>query len=304
MSRRVGLVLACALTLAIALALLEGGQRPSFPSRSVAPASAAFGAAWNDGNGELAGYKAVVPRYGALRVAELVLVTVTEPMNRRTWIKDDAARGADRVSVLKVNASLKFQTGIYPYSVLTSTFAPVDDWGVERFSPVKVTLTAQEWCGHVFHGIWPGRDRFLSQEISYFASEGEESRSIATPPGTLYEDALLIQLRELDGPFAGGKSWSGSIVPALWRVRKAHEPIRVVPATITRKEGETIEFALSCASYTRTFEVERGGAHHILGWTASDGEDVKLLKAARLPYWKLHDPGDESYREKIGLSAR
>lgn len=279
---------------------------PDFPARPAHRASRDFTATWGDGKAELSGYRAIVPRYGHLREAELVLIYVTEPMNRRTWIKDDDARGADRVEALKLNVSLKFLTGIYPYSVMTSVFTPVDDWSGERFSPVKITLSAQEWCGHVFAGAWPGRDRFESQVVSYFASEGEAHETVTVPEGTLYEDALLIQLRELDGPFAGGHDWRGSIVPTLWGVRRAHEPMRAVSATITRSDaddGETpvTRFVLEREGLRRTYDVERAAPHRVLSWQSSDGEDVHILETARLPYWQLNDPGNETYRAALGL---
>jgi hypothetical protein len=69
----------------------EAARFPSFPAQPRAGASADFWARWSDGRAELSGYRATVNRYGELRPAELVLIYVTEPMNRRTWIKDDDA---------------------------------------------------------------------------------------------------------------------------------------------------------------------------------------------------------------------
>ena len=59
---------------------------------------------------------------------------------------NDAGRaGADRLPILKLNQSLKFNTGIYPYSVMMSAFQPVDRNNYPH--AVKVTNTVQEWCG-------------------------------------------------------------------------------------------------------------------------------------------------------------
>ena len=281
---------------------------PALPTRPRARAGEGFVRAWSDGRAELTGYRARVNRYGELRDAELVLIYVTEPMDRRTWIKDDDAPPAHRVNVLKLNASLKFQTGVYPYSVLTSVFAPVDRYRAEAFAPVKITLSAQEWCGHVFHGVWPGDDRATEQLMSYFAGEGERRRDVPTPAGTLYEDALLVQLRELDGPFAGGADWRGSLVPSLWNLRRAHRPTAAVEATIGRtralRDGAAVNrFALRYGEVTRTFDVEVDGAHRVLGWQGSDGEDVRLIRTARLPYWQLNHLGDEAQRALFGADV-
>ncbi|MBI4951518.1 MAG: hypothetical protein HY908_05760 [Myxococcales bacterium] len=281
---------------------------PAWPGDPRGHASNAFRALWYDGSAELSGYRATQPRYGELRAGELVLVYVTEPMDRRTWIKDDDVAPAERVDVLKLNASLRFLAGIYPYSVMTSVFAPIDDWSDERFSPAKITITAQEWCGHVFQALWPGRDEVESQVASYFASEGEHTATVPVVAGTLYEDALLIQLRELDGPFAGGGDWSGMLVPSLWRVRRSHEAPRPVPARITRSSdgdgnGAVTRFVLAAGDYRRTFDIGQAAPHRVLGWTTSDGEDVRLLGTARLPYWELNRSGDETYRAQLGLAV-
>ncbi len=286
------------------------GRFPAFPAQPRAMASAAFHARWSDGNAELTSYDVITPRYGEPRPAELVLIYVTEPMNRRTWIKDDDARGPDRVAVLKLNVSLKFETGVYPYSVMTSVFAPLDAWRPARFAPVKITLTAQEWCGHVFQALWPGEDSVRTEIRSYFASEGERDETLPTRPGTLYEDALLIQLRELDGPFAEGGLWEGDLVPSLWRTRRAHTDGRPVPARIARSqatvEGEAVHrFVLESGSYRRTIDVESGGAHQVIGWESSEGERVRRRRSARLPYWQLNREADRvPTRERLGLDTR
>ena len=272
------------------------------PARPHGRASAAFWQTWGDGLAELSGYRATVMRYGAPREAEIVLVYVTEPLDRDTLIKDDAA-GARGVPVMKLNYSERFQTGIYPYSLLTSVFAPVDAYLPTRFAPVKITLSAQEWCGHVFHGVWPDALGYESQLISYFASEGERTEHVDAPADTLYEDALFIQLRELDGPFANGGAWRGLLVPRLWSTRRAHVPLRPVQADIARAHltPEVDRFTLTYEGVTRTFDVEQRGARRILAWTASDGERATLLRTERLPYWQLNGPGDEQHRESLGL---
>ena len=281
--------------------------RPPFPARASTWASRGFWDRWGDGRAEMSGYRGVVSRYGELRPAELVLIFVTEPHDRETLIKDDDAPRERRVPMLKLNESLKFVTGVYPYSVMTSVFAPVDGYFAERFAPAKITLSAQEWCGHVFHGIWPGRDRFFAHGLSYFASEGEGSGDTETPEGTLYEDGLLIQLRELDGPFLGGRAeWEGPMLPTLWRNRRAHQPLRVEHTRITRADAEregvaVTRFTIRQGDYQRVIDVERAEPRRILGWTTSEGERFDILRTARLPYWELNQNGEESHRRDLGF---
>jgi hypothetical protein len=292
------------------------GAVAGLPEQPVASASSAFWEAWGDGRAELSSYRVTEPRYGENRTAELVLIYVTEPMHRQTWIKDDNAQGTDRVNVLKLNYSLKFLTGIYPYSVMGSVFAPVDDWGRARFSPVKLGLSVQEWCGMYTHLVWPGTDRFRETRLSYFADEGEQTGEVDLGGGALYEDALLIQLRELEGPFAGGGEWEGLVVPTMLSRRYVHTPLQPFRARITRStvteagqpltrfdltyEGNTDR---SGTAYVRSFYVEQAAPRRIVRWTTTWGEEATLVQTERLPYWQLNGEGDERYRAPLGLDT-
>ncbi len=288
--------------------LAEFGELPSAPQES---ASGEFWDHWGDGHAELSGYRMTIQRYGAAREAELALIYVTEPHDRRTWIKDDDVAGGDRVEVLKLNSTVQFLTGVYPYSVMTSVFAPVDRYREEPFAPVRIAHSVQEWCGAYSHFVWPGRDRFRSLRMSYFAHEGERVSEVDTDRDTLYEDALLVQLRELDGPFAGGGEWEGLLVPELWRLRAGHGGTEPVQARIGREQGvRTAEgrevpvtrFTLTAGEYERVYEVEAEGARRVLWWSTSTGDEAELVGTARLAYWNLNRPGDEAVREELGLS--
>jgi hypothetical protein len=292
-------------SIAIATAV---GRLAALAPPSVTTASPTFWTAWGDGKAELSGYAVTTGRYGAPREGRVVLIYVTEPMDRRSWIKDDAGDvpPAERVNVLKLNSVLKFQTGIYPYSVMTSVFSPVDAPAADRFAPVKITLSAQEWCGSVYQKVMPGAAEFANESRSYFHAEGNTETTVKVPPGTLYEDALLIQLRELDGPFAGGEDWSGSIVPSLWSARKRHVPLDPVAATIRRadatRDGKPVtRFTLTYAAVSTTFDVEKAAPRRVLGWKSADGDEGRILKTTRLPYWKLNQPGDERFLKELGL---
>jgi hypothetical protein len=182
----------------------------------------------------------------------------------------------------------------------------VDDWRGERFSPVRINLDVQEWCGSVSHRVFPGPGRARSLRLSYFASEGETLGEIEVPEGTLYEDALLIQLRELDGPFSDGGDWEGRLVPELWSFRAGRGPVAAVTARITRsdevREGLPVTvFTLVSGDYTRRYVVEKAAPRRVLAWETSAGERAELLSTERLAYWSLNRAGDEIHREALGL---
>lgn len=284
------------------------------PAEPRATASSAFWDHWGDGRAELSGYRLEVRRYGEMRNGELVTVYVTEPHDRRTWVKDDHVQDPHRVEVLKLLASRTFDTGIYPYTVLSGVFSPVDRWRDEPFQPVRVELDAQEWCGSESHRVWVGPDRYRSLRLSYFDDPGESLREVEASEGALYEDALLVQLRELDGSFAGGGDWEGTLVPDLWLLRAELRSAEPLEASITRTEGDRagipvtrfrIQAPLDGRTYERVFEVERDAPRRVLTWTTRiDGEVVEraeILETVRLPYWELNRVGDEAYRERLGL---
>ncbi len=280
--------------------LLGSGQRVI--------ASDQFWMRWGDGRAELSGYQITTPRYGELRQGTVVLIYVTEDLDRRTLVKDDLGQVAkeDRMTVLKLNHVLKFQTGIYPYSVMTSVFARLDEQ--HTFPPVKIALSSQEWCGHVYHVLRPAAGAVESELHSYFGAEGDRWVKVPIPSGTLYEDDLLIQLRELTGPFAGGKDWKGMMIPSLWSLRKAHQELKAVTASIQRERVMIGNQALNRFTVVREGDkrvifVETGGAHRVMRWEGSDGEVALIKKTARLPYWTLNHLGDEKFLSKLGLTG-
>ncbi|MEL6639199.1 MAG: septum formation inhibitor Maf, partial [Bacteroidota bacterium] len=105
---------------------------------------------WYRGEAELNSYRLEQARYGEIHEGEAVLVFVTEPFSRTKQVKldDPGLTPQDRVSVMKLNLTKKFYTGVYPYSIMQSTFTPID-W--ETFpNSLKVSTSTQEWCGHTF----------------------------------------------------------------------------------------------------------------------------------------------------------
>lgn len=206
---------------------------------------------WKSGLAELSSYAVTTSRYGESRKAEGVMIFVYEEIDDKTRIKVESDRipAARRVPVLKLNNVLKFNTGIYDYSVMTSVFAGLSGPGVSRpLEPRKVSFSSQEWCGQVYHQLLPG-PRGVSSEIhSYFEAEGDARSLIPYPkppaggPGKLfYEDEMPILVRELDGEFLKpGESRALSLVPSLWERRKRHTPLAILPATLAKSAEQTL----------------------------------------------------------------
>jgi hypothetical protein len=274
------------------------------------PASASgFWDLWKDGQAEVALYDLTQPRYGQARAGQAQLVWVAEPLTRSTRVKPDPGKhpDSDIFYVLKLNHLRKFQTGVYPYSVMTSTFTHVDPEGSRpRGAPAKVTFSSQEWCGQVFHQLLFDEQRIRQHSFSYFDGEAEQSSELAYPAQALVGDNLLTaargQLGELVTP---GQRRELPYLPTLMEVRLLHRPLAWSRVSVERdSKPRSVEvpagrFQVDSYLFTSpgrpdlTVWVEAGGDRRIIGWIGSDGERAVLRSSQRMEYWKLNKNGDE-----------
>jgi hypothetical protein len=131
-------------------------------AKKAVPLSQEFKSYWYAGNAELTSYKLVQARYGELREGHATLIYVTEEFLPKIQVKADYPN-ATNVPVLKLNAVKKFNTGIYPYSIMQSTFYPV----ANNQHAIKVSSSMQEWCGHVYTQL-NNKSQFEVVSHSYF----------------------------------------------------------------------------------------------------------------------------------------
>jgi len=271
-----------------------------------------FWAHWGDGQAEMNGYRLTEPRYGAKRSGTAVLIFVTEDMSDSLRVKADPGKHpkADVYPVMKLNAIRHFQTGIYDYKVMTSTFARVaPGWPV-----AKVAFSSQEWCGLVYHQLLPRGSRIEGVFHSYFDGEAAGQEDLALPAGGVFEDALPMALRSWLGPYVGpGESRTVAFLPSLLKARLEHVPLVWGRATITRS-GAARSIEVPAGSFigqawtvavargpTLTFQIEASSPYRLLGWSSDNGEAAVLLGSTRLAYWKLRAPGGEKYLKDLGL---
>src|SRR5262249_30086726 len=149
-----------------------------------------FDSYWHDGKAELDGYKFTISRYGQERKGQGVLVYVTEPFSesKRVKVDDPSKNPGDTFDALKLNSVRDFQTGIYDYNTMVSTFVRSKD-----LTPVKVSFSGAEWCGHVYEELLFDPSKITGQYISYF--EGETGpRNLENKMDGVIEDNLLILL--------------------------------------------------------------------------------------------------------------
>jgi hypothetical protein len=312
---RVPLLLAITLTAAAcADESVEGSPVAEAPagaagSQTGRAAPDSFGAFWYAGLAELTAYRLTQARYGELREGTATLIYVTEPFSRRRHVKvDDPDRaGADATTVLKLNATREFLTGIYPYSMMTSVFTPVE--AGQR--TLKVTTSSQEWCGHTFTQLNRSARGWRLRAFSYFESESD--RSLALPDVWL-EDEVWTTLR-LDPaalPVGGVR-----MLPSTLYQRLSHTPYQAQEA-VARLEPDsasadmrvyTVEYPALGRTLAIRFRAEF--PHEVEGWeeTYPDGGQLLTSRAEatgrqRLAYWELNARGDEIWRDSLGLPAR
>lgn len=329
MTRGAPWLAAAAAALALACLAQEGsGQDRETAADLHSPDfGSAFWGHWGDGRAEVAGYDLVTPRYGAERRGTAVAIFVTEPFSETALVKSDAGRGGGVFQVMKLNLMQDFPTGIYDYHLMTSAFVALEPvagaaGGAVRpaGAPVKVSFSAQEWCGHVYQQALFRRDRVEQTLHSYFEGEADAESILPARPGGVSEDALLLWARGLAYPaVAAGKSVTVPLLTGLERARLAHvdavwDEVELSRSSETRElivpagtfEVAEVRAAIRGPAGERSwaFQVEAAPPHRIVAWETSDGERAELRGSDRLAYWKLNGPGGEEHLERLGLEPR
>lgn len=271
----------------------------------------AFADYWYKGVAEVNRYQLQQARYGEIRQGDAVLIFVTEDFLAEKQVKLESEKGERLApSVLKVNFSKKFITGLYPYSMMTSVFTPVDlaTWP----HSLKVTTSSQEWCGHTFTQVnWtdPG---YRLRQFSYFEKEGDAEFSIAPD---LLEDEVWTRLRIDPESLPVGRL---NVLPGLMAARLQHTDNKPVEAEIKREslpvdaEGKKMmRYTLTYTSPARTLMIDYRAdfPHEIMGWseTYNDFGTPLTTKAVRThllrtDYWRQHGLKDTVLRKELGLS--
>ena len=265
-----------------------------------------FGDYWYQGKAEITSYDLEQARYGEVHPGHAVLIFVTEDFSKTKQVKLDrpSRAGDDRVGVLKLNFTKNFHTGIYPYSMMSSIFSPIED----AVSPLKITTTSQEWCGHTFAQLNRTAEGYQIQGNSYFESEGDESLTVANP---LTEDGLWNTLRLAPELLPTGDI---ELIPGTMYLRLRHVPWgpRKASASLTPVEGSfglmayTLEYP--DLGRTLTLHFEKSFPHRIQGWEeAYRSGDSTLTTRATLKkrilndYWTRNSLADAALCKELGL---
>lgn len=137
-------------TLVILLIFLQGCRHVK-TDEWVAPSLAiqTFDDYWYTQGAEITRYRLEQVRYGEIHEGDAVLIFVTEGFLPDKQVKANHPEYHDQViPILKLIFTKKFYTGIYPYSLMSSIFTPIDI--IQYPHTLKVTASTQEWCGQVY----------------------------------------------------------------------------------------------------------------------------------------------------------
>ncbi|MCJ7466625.1 MAG: septum formation inhibitor Maf [Maribacter sp.] len=258
---------------------------------------------WYAGVAEITSYKLEQARYGELREGHAVLIYVTEPFLADKQVKADRDQ-ASNIPVLKLNATKKFLTGIYPYSIMTSSFYPVYD----NQHAIKVSFSAQEWCGQVYMQL-NNHQNFDITSHSYFESEADQQLQLGK---TYLEDELWNKIRIDPADLPLGKL---KIIPSFEFIRLSHKELKAYDAQIRlTTHGNLNSYEIRYPELDRTLTINFSPTfpYGIDNWTDTSksgfGADVQTLtstatkiKTLRTAYWKENRNKDLPLRDSLGI---
>jgi hypothetical protein len=282
--------------------LKEGSTNLPTPER-FAEQFPSFDKYWYQGVAELTRYQLRQARYGDAHDGEAVLIFVTEDFLPKKQVKQEQGESPDAISVLKLNAYRRFYTGIYPYTVMTSSFTPADG-----APTLKLSSTVQEWCGQVYSQINSRKDGLHALVHSYFQNEADQD--MVLPVATL-EDGLWAQIRIAPNEVPVG---SQQLIPASDYIRMRHKALRPYPAVVTRTEGATTDLVdhpitslkVEYPPLGRTLVIyyEPDFPFIIQAWEEVEGPfrtTAVRTNAIVDDYWFHNSPSDSTSREALGL---
>lgn len=268
--------------------------------------SKGFDAYWNQGKAEISSYNLSQSRYGQLHEGKAVFVYVTENFSDKDHhkINNPVAKAAELVPILKLNMTKKFNTGIYPYSLMKSIFSPVD--AQSNPHALRVTGSMQEWCGHAFTQLDRYDQGWVGNLYSYFESEGDHKIELAD---AWSEDEIWTLLRLDPSQLPQGKF---KMIPSVYYNRLSHRPLAVETATATMsKDGSLSVYTINYPEFNRTVAItfEDSFPFQIQQWTDTyRGLGGKVLtttgtldKTMMLDYWNKNDVADTKLRKQLNL---
>jgi len=274
------------------------------PKKTISPRNISneFKEYWYSGNAEITSYTLMQERYGEIREGTAVNIFVTEDFLPQEQVKANNS-SEENISVLKLNQTKNFNTGIYPYSIMSSTFSPIPNTG----HPLKVSNGVQEWCGQVYMQL-NNRDNFEIESHSYFEGEADQKISL---PKTWLENELwnLIRINPEELP-----TGDVMMIPSFEYLRLRHKEIKQHNAFASLKQGDSVTiYTLNYPDLQRQLMLFFNSRfpYEIEKWEETNAVDpndtVRLkttalkLKRIRTDYWTKNRNEFSHFRDSLGL---
>ena len=246
---------------------------------------------WFDGNAEISSYELTQSRYGQQRKGKAVLIFVTEDFLAIEQVKANK-KSKTTIPVIKSNRTKTYLTGIYPYSIMSSSFNSLR----KKHPLIKSVTSIQEWCGQSYLQLNAKEKKLNYTSHSYFEGEADQQMNLEK---AMSEDALWNLLRFDPQQLPIG---SFNLYPSLEMVRLNHISMKISEAIGEMKTGEYI---LNIPSMGRSLRIQFDPEfpYTIEGWTETytdKGENytstAKRIHTERRQYWAENDTRFESLR--------
>jgi hypothetical protein len=291
------------LSLPVLATLLACAENPGTPATNRSTISDEQKAYWYNGEAELTSFRLSQARYGEMREGTAVMIFVTEDFNTEKFTKTEN-KNEHTASVMKLNFTRNFTTGIYPYSIMTSSFVPFDGAG----HALKVCASVQEWCGQVYMELL----RKKKYELSIFSYFEDESTKNEQHEITWLEDELWSIIRINPSLLPAGEQM---VIPSFAWSRLMHLEIKAYACAIQLSSVNGISsLHLNYPEIDRRLSIYFNSdfPHEILKWEeeymdgfgstkqklVTSGERIATIKSA---YWKKNKTVDEPLRKELGL---
>lgn len=262
-----------------------------------------FNSYWYAGKAEIKTYNLTQSRYGELHQGKATVIFVTEPFLKKEGVKPDNY-SKNQVPVLKMNLLKKFGTGIYPYSMMLSTFTPLK----ESKGVTKASASGQEWCGHIFSQMNKRKEHYDVVSYSYFEEEGD---SKFTLPTIFTEDEIWSRIRINYKKLPIGNI---DIIPGLYYTRLEQHKFKVEKAItsldVNDKESTyTLKYPGRERTLAITFNTEF--PHEIVKWEETYADKrapnkrlttmAVLNKTKNIDYWNYSAEKHKDIRKELGV---
>ncbi|TMM29061.1 septum formation inhibitor Maf [Polaribacter aestuariivivens] len=274
-------------------------KKTTTKSAEVAQKNPKFNEYWYQGEAEITSYKLYQNRYGEIHEGTAVNIFVTEDFLPEKQVKADYQNDKN-IPILKLNSTKKFITGIYPYSLMTSTFSPINI----NEKTIKITFSSQEWCGNTFVQL-NNREQFEIDFHSYFESNADRELSIEKD---ILENELWNVIRINPNSIKKGRY---KVIPSFEFLALNHQKIKAYDAEVNLIEkGTFINLSVFYPQLKRkiTITFTKEFPYTIENWEetitkngktlTTKAEKIKTIKSA---YWSKNGVSDTENRKKLGL---